>query len=80
MLTKKIKPTTVPQLCHSRESGNPGILVRSLISHLLDTRFGFGFLRRSTSCVHAVVRGYDAFLYLKSHVHVCSGAMLIPDE
>jgi len=31
--------TTVPQLRLSRGSGNPVILVRSLINHLLDTRF-----------------------------------------
>ena len=28
---------------------------------ILDPRFGFGFLRRPTSCVHAVVRGDDSF-------------------
>ncbi len=52
-MLKGASPTTVPQLCHSREGGNPEILVRSLIAHLLDSR----------------LRGNDTLADLDFHVH-----------
>ena len=35
------------------------ILPFSYLFKRLDSRLGFGILRRSTSCIHAVVRGND---------------------
>ena len=45
--------TAVPLTRHSRGNGNPGILVHSQISNLLDTR----------------LRGYDTIPVLEFHVH-----------
>ena len=42
----------------SRKQGMQSIIT-SLQAFKMDTRLGSGFLLRSTSCIHAVVRGHD---------------------